>query len=79
MLKLRTMKPTWDADRTATVENDPRITPLGRFLRRSHIDELPQIWNILLGHMTLIGPGLNNLHSSKYTGKSCLTTKRGTR
>jgi lipopolysaccharide/colanic/teichoic acid biosynthesis glycosyltransferase len=56
MLKLRTMKPTWDADRTATVEHDPRITPLGRFLRRSHIDELPQIWNILLGHMTLIGP-----------------------
>ena len=56
MLKLRTMKPCWDADRTATVENDPRITPLGRFLRRSHIDELPQIWNILLGHMTLIGP-----------------------
>jgi lipopolysaccharide/colanic/teichoic acid biosynthesis glycosyltransferase len=56
MLKLRTMKPTWDADRTATLENDPRITSLGRFLRRSHIDELPQIWNILLGHMTLIGP-----------------------
>jgi lipopolysaccharide/colanic/teichoic acid biosynthesis glycosyltransferase len=56
MLKLRTMRPNWDADRTATVENDPRITPLGRFLRRSHIDELPQVWNILLGHMTLIGP-----------------------
>ena len=56
MLKLRTMKPTWDADRTATVEDDPCITPLGRFLRRSHIDELPQIWNVLLGHMTLIGP-----------------------
>jgi lipopolysaccharide/colanic/teichoic acid biosynthesis glycosyltransferase len=56
MLKLRTMKPTWDADRTATLENDPRVTSLGRFLRRSHIDELPQIWNILLGHMTLIGP-----------------------
>src|SRR5688500_17877462 len=35
MLKLRTMKPNWDADRTATLENDPRITPLGRFLRRS--------------------------------------------
>jgi lipopolysaccharide/colanic/teichoic acid biosynthesis glycosyltransferase len=50
------MKPTWDADRTATLENDPRVTSLGRFLRRSHIDELPQIWNILLGHMTLIGP-----------------------
>ena len=56
MLKLRTMKPTWDADRTATVHNDSRITPLGRFLRQSHIDELPQIGNILLGQMTLIGP-----------------------
>jgi lipopolysaccharide/colanic/teichoic acid biosynthesis glycosyltransferase len=56
MLKLRTMKPSWDADRTATLENDPRITPIGRLLRQSHIDELPQIWNILLGQMTLIGP-----------------------
>lgn len=58
LIKFRTMVDQAEAKTGPTwvQEGDTRITPIGRFLRKTHVDELPQLWNILLGEMSLIGP-----------------------
>jgi lipopolysaccharide/colanic/teichoic acid biosynthesis glycosyltransferase len=55
MLKFRTMR---NGSRGAAVatRNDPRITPLGSFLRSTRLDELPQLWNVVRGEMRMVGP-----------------------
>ena len=66
--KFRSMKPNAEAELeqllqfnemegpTFKIKDDPRITRVGRFLRRSSIDELPQLWNVIRGDMSIVGP-----------------------
>ncbi|QDV31926.1 UDP-N-acetylgalactosamine-undecaprenyl-phosphate N-acetylgalactosaminephosphotransferase [Planctopirus ephydatiae] len=57
LYKFRTMRT--DAEKNGAqfaVQGDPRVTPAGRFMRKTRLDELPQLWNVLKGEMSLVGP-----------------------
>jgi lipopolysaccharide/colanic/teichoic acid biosynthesis glycosyltransferase len=81
ILKFRTMTIGADAEKPALradseqdgpcfkMKDDPRVTPIGRYLRKSCIDELPQLWNVLKGEMTLVGPRpLDSREAREITG-----------
>ncbi len=67
-IKFRTMRPNKDADKVQASKGDSRITPIGAFMRKTNLDEMPQFINVFLGQMSIVGPRPHMLkHTEEYS------------
>jgi putative colanic acid biosysnthesis UDP-glucose lipid carrier transferase len=67
-VKFRSMRVNIDADKLQATKSDSRVTAIGRFLRKSNLDEFPQFFNVLIGQMSIVGPRPHMLkHTDQYS------------